>query len=208
MPGLGTFGFQLQEAPSDRRIITTTRSHSNKVVTDCVEAMEPDEVVRVGGAGNKVGWISCIHPVQPRKCCSVYQNDLWRSSSLWKDELLLTSSPVRAVRSGTPVLLRPSWVLWEVRPSFLQYGTETFFLLIPFYCIGKLTDVHGNTYRYDANVKHMNSAGVLATLRNHEYYISRVPQSVLQALKLDWCTKILSDRSNIHNIYADDVVRK
>lgn len=55
MPGLGTFGFQLQEAPGDRRIITTTRSHSNKVVTDCVEAMEPDEVVRVGGAGNKVG---------------------------------------------------------------------------------------------------------------------------------------------------------
>lgn len=57
--------------------------------------------------------------------------------------------------------------------------------LIPFYCVGKLTDMHGNAYRYDANVKHMNSAGVLATLRNHEYYISRVPQSVLQALKLD-----------------------
>lgn len=58
MPGLGAFGFQLQEAPGDRRIITTTRSHSNKVVTDCVEAMEPHEVVRVGGAGNKVGWTS------------------------------------------------------------------------------------------------------------------------------------------------------
>lgn len=45
--------------------------------------------------------------------------------------------------------------------------------------------MHGNAYCYDANVKHMNSAGVLATLRNHEYYLSRVPQSVLQALKLD-----------------------
>lgn len=54
-----------------------------------------------------------------------------------------------------------------------------------FYCPGKLTDMHGNTYCYHANVKHMNSAGVLATLRNHEYYLSRVPQSVLQALKLD-----------------------
>ena len=52
-------------------------------------------------------------------------------------------------------------------------------------CAGKLTDMHGNTYRYDANVKHMNSAGVLAALRNHEYYKSRVPQSVLQALKTD-----------------------
>lgn len=48
---------------------------------------------------------------------------------------------------------------------------------------GKLTDMHGNAYQYDANVKHMNSAGVLATLRNHENYMSRVPQSVLQALK-------------------------
>lgn len=45
--------------------------------------------------------------------------------------------------------------------------------------------MHGNAYRYDANVKHMNSAGVLATLRNHEYYVSRVPQSVRQALKTD-----------------------
>lgn len=45
--------------------------------------------------------------------------------------------------------------------------------------------MHGNAYRYDANVKRMNSAGVLATLRNHEYYISRVPQSALQALKCD-----------------------
>lgn len=115
MPGLGAFGFQLQEAPDDRRIVTTTRSHSNKVVTDCVEAMEPHEVVRVGGAGNKVGWIFCVHSVQPWKCSPTYQNDLCRSSSSWKDELLLTSLPVWAVRSGTPVLLRPSWPLWEVQ---------------------------------------------------------------------------------------------
>lgn len=54
IPGLGAFGFQLQEVPGDRRIVTTTRSHSNKVVTDCVDAMQPHEVIRVGGAGNKV----------------------------------------------------------------------------------------------------------------------------------------------------------
>lgn len=46
--------------------------------------------------------------------------------------------------------------------------------------------MHGNAYQYDANVKHMNSAGVLATLRNHEYYMSRVPQLVLRALKKEW----------------------
>ncbi|TNN22243.1 3'(2'),5'-bisphosphate nucleotidase 1 [Liparis tanakae] len=58
MPGLGAFGFQLKEVQGDRRIVTTTRSHSNKLVTDCVDAMEPHEVIRVGGAGNKVRWIS------------------------------------------------------------------------------------------------------------------------------------------------------
>ena len=57
MVGLGAFGFQLQGVPGDRRIVTTTRSHSNKLVTDCVDAMEPDEVIRVGGAGNKVSHI-------------------------------------------------------------------------------------------------------------------------------------------------------
>lgn len=56
MPGLGAFGFQLQEVSGDKRIVTTTRSHSNKVVIDCVNAMEPHEVVRVGGAGNKVSY--------------------------------------------------------------------------------------------------------------------------------------------------------
>ena len=59
------------------------------------------------------------------------------------------------------------------------------FLFYSFSCAGKLTDMHGNAYRYHADVKHMNSAGVLAALRNHEYYVSRVPQSVLQALKSD-----------------------
>jgi len=63
---------------------------------------------------------------------------------------------------------------------FLKYFTIYFFSRA-----GKLTDMYGNAYRYDADVKHMNSAGVLATLRNHEYYVSRVPQSVLQALKSD-----------------------
>lgn len=52
--GLGAFGFQLKEVPAGKHIITTTRSHSNKLVTDCVTAMNPDAVLRVGGAGNKV----------------------------------------------------------------------------------------------------------------------------------------------------------
>lgn len=58
--GLGAFGFQLKEVPAGKHIITTTRSHSNKLVTECVAAMNPDDVVRVGGAGNKVG--ECLSP--------------------------------------------------------------------------------------------------------------------------------------------------
>ncbi|CDQ74164.1 unnamed protein product [Oncorhynchus mykiss] len=39
MPGLGAFGFELQEVPDGRRIVTMTRSQSNKLVTDTVDAM-------------------------------------------------------------------------------------------------------------------------------------------------------------------------
>ena len=69
--GLGTFGIEVKGVPDDRRIVTTTRSHSNKVVTDCVAAMEPHEVIRVGGAGNKVSpdqfFIRLLFPMQIRQ---------------------------------------------------------------------------------------------------------------------------------------------
>uniref|UniRef100_A0A667ZB24 3'(2'),5'-bisphosphate nucleotidase 1 n=1 Tax=Myripristis murdjan TaxID=586833 RepID=A0A667ZB24_9TELE len=136
MPGLGAFGFQLQEVPDERRIITTTRSHSNKTVMDCVDAMEPHEVIRVGGAGNKI-----IQLIEGKASAYVFAS--------------------------------PGCKKWDTcAPEAILHTVG-----------GKLTDMHGNAYCYDANVKHMNSAGVLATLRNHQYYTSRVPQSVLQALK-------------------------
>ncbi|KAF1376796.1 hypothetical protein PFLUV_G00215160 [Perca fluviatilis] len=138
MLGLGAFGFQLQEVPGDRRIVTTTRSHSNKLVTDCVNAMEPHEVIKVGGAGNKI-----IQLVEGKASAYVFAS--------------------------------PGCKKWDTcAPEAILHAVG-----------GKLTDMHGNAYCYNANVKHMNSAGVLATLRNHEYYVSRVPQSVLQALKSD-----------------------
>ncbi|XP_013417261.1 3'(2'),5'-bisphosphate nucleotidase 1 isoform X2 [Lingula anatina] len=54
MVGLGAFGYTQKQPPKGKNIITTTRSHSNKVVTDSVDACEPTEVIRVGGAGHKV----------------------------------------------------------------------------------------------------------------------------------------------------------
>lgn len=136
--GVGAFGFTLQAVPGDRRIVTTTRSHSNKVVTDCVDAMEPHEVVRVGGAGNKI-----IQLIEGKASAYVFAS--------------------------------PGCKKWDTcAPEAILQAVG-----------GKLTDMHGSVYHYDANVKHMNSAGVLATLRNHDYYLHRVPQSVLQALRSD-----------------------
>nr|XP_021324071.1 3'(2'),5'-bisphosphate nucleotidase 1 isoform X1 [Danio rerio] len=136
--GLGAFGFQLKEVPDGKRIITTTRSHSNKLVIDTVQAMEPHDVIRVGGAGNKI-----IQLVEGTASAYVF-------ASLGCKK-------------------------WDTcAPEAILHAVG-----------GKLTDMHGNTYKYDANVKHMNSAGVLATLRNHEYYLSKVPQAVQQALPTD-----------------------
>ncbi|KAL6486722.1 hypothetical protein MHYP_G00061140 [Metynnis hypsauchen] len=138
MLGLGAFGFQLQEVPEGKRIVTTTRSHSNKLVTDAVQAMEPHDVIRVGGAGNKI-----IQLVEGKASAYVFAS--------------------------------PGCKKWDTcAPEAILHAVG-----------GKLTDMHGNSYHYDADVKHMNSAGVLATLRNHQYYASRVPQAVLQALPSD-----------------------
>ncbi|KAL3874120.1 hypothetical protein ACJMK2_037176 [Sinanodonta woodiana] len=51
--GLGAFGFERGQPPAGR-IITTTRSHSDRIITESVNACEPTEVLRVGGAGHKV----------------------------------------------------------------------------------------------------------------------------------------------------------
>ncbi|XP_004867455.1 3'(2'),5'-bisphosphate nucleotidase 1 isoform X1 [Heterocephalus glaber] len=133
--GLGAFGFQLQEAPAGKHIVTTTRSHGSKLVSDCVSAMEPDAVLRVGGAGNKI-----IQLIEGKASAYVFAS--------------------------------PGCKKWDTcAPEVILHAVG-----------GKLTDIHGNALRYSKDVKHMNSAGVLAVLRNYDYYASRVPESVKKAL--------------------------
>ncbi|XP_035136661.2 3'(2'),5'-bisphosphate nucleotidase 1 isoform X3 [Callithrix jacchus] len=133
--GLGAFGFQLKEVPTGKHIITTTRSHSNKLVTDCVTAMNPDVVLRVGGAGNKI-----IQLIEGKASAYVFAS--------------------------------PGCKKWDTcAPEVILHAVG-----------GKLTDIHGNVLQYHKDVKHLNSAGVLATLRNYDYYASRVPESVKNAL--------------------------
>ncbi|XP_066559050.1 3'(2'),5'-bisphosphate nucleotidase 1 isoform X2 [Amia ocellicauda] len=135
MLGLGGFGFKLQEVPEGRRIVTTTRSHSNKLVTECVQAMEPHEVIRVGGAGNKI-----IQLVEGKASAYVFAS--------------------------------PGCKKWDTcAPEAILHAVG-----------GRLTDILGCPYRYEADVQHMNSRGVLATLRDHDYYTQHVPPSVRQAL--------------------------
>ncbi|XP_058811882.1 3'(2'),5'-bisphosphate nucleotidase 1 [Topomyia yanbarensis] len=52
--GIGTGGFTPKRPPTDRFIVTTTRSHSNAVVQAALDALSPDDILKVGGAGYKV----------------------------------------------------------------------------------------------------------------------------------------------------------
>ncbi|XP_022913032.1 3'(2'),5'-bisphosphate nucleotidase 1 isoform X2 [Onthophagus taurus] len=52
--GLGVGGFLPQQPPQGKTIVTVTRSHSDALVQAALEALHPDETIRVGGAGNKV----------------------------------------------------------------------------------------------------------------------------------------------------------
>merc|ERR1712150_119068 len=51
--GVGAFGFQRQDKKPGQ-ILTTSRSHMDETVKSCIESMEPTEILRMGGAGNKV----------------------------------------------------------------------------------------------------------------------------------------------------------
>ncbi|KAF4532199.1 hypothetical protein B566_EDAN002262 [Ephemera danica] len=54
IPGVGCGGFTPKKPEAGKRIVTTTRSHSNKLVQAALDAIQPDDVLRVGGAGHKV----------------------------------------------------------------------------------------------------------------------------------------------------------
>nr|XP_018910112.1 PREDICTED: 3'(2'),5'-bisphosphate nucleotidase 1 [Bemisia tabaci] len=54
LQGYGVAGFKPIPPPSNKRIITTTRSHFTPEIQETLDAMCPDELLRVGGAGHKV----------------------------------------------------------------------------------------------------------------------------------------------------------
>ena len=42
-----------------------------------------------------------------------------------------------------------------------------------------MTDVFGEQIRYDADVGYPNKAGVLAAMRNHKFYLSKIPANIM-----------------------------
>jgi len=52
--GGGVHGIQPVAPPTGSRIVTTTRSHSTGLIKDALDILQPDEILRVGGAGHKV----------------------------------------------------------------------------------------------------------------------------------------------------------
>jgi 3'(2'), 5'-bisphosphate nucleotidase len=54
IPGIGVGGFKPIPPPEGKRLVVTTRSHMTPVVQQALEALKPDEILRVGGAGYKV----------------------------------------------------------------------------------------------------------------------------------------------------------
>lgn len=135
--GLGGFGFTHVPPPADKRIITTTRSHGTAAVQAALDAMQPDDVLRVGGAGHKV--------------------------------LLLLEG-----RAHAYVFASKGCKKWDTcAPEAILHSVG-----------GKLTDVHGNTLKYQAAVQKMNSGGVLATHHSsvHGWYLERIPSELLSAL--------------------------
>lgn len=51
---VGSYGYNKKSPPENKLILTTTRSHSNEIVNSTIEAVKPDEVLKVGGCGFKV----------------------------------------------------------------------------------------------------------------------------------------------------------
>jgi len=54
IPGVGFGGIDFTKPPEGKRIITTTRSRSSARGEEVLKSLSPDEIIRIGGAGNKV----------------------------------------------------------------------------------------------------------------------------------------------------------
>lgn len=52
--GCGFGGFKANDPPTAGLVVLTTRTHSTEIVEKAIKALNPDRVIRIGGAGCKV----------------------------------------------------------------------------------------------------------------------------------------------------------
>lgn len=139
MLGAGAVGIVRGTKPEGpRRIVTTTRSHGTGLVEDSIRAVNPTDVIKVGGAGHKV--------------------------------MLLLDGVADAYVFPTPGCKK-----WDTcAPEAILHALG-----------GKLTDIKGNTYKYNKDVQHVNEWGVLATATEAEHasYLTAIPQDLKEQVK-------------------------
>lgn len=164
IPGLGIFGLDPKPPPTNKRIITTTRSHNNETVQKTIDSMKADEVIKVGGAGYKVSTTSI---------CFVLENLIEAKKKIYLPPfqvILLLEGKAHAYVFASAGSKR-----WDTcAPEALLHAAG-----------GLLTDVTGTFYKYDKEVDFVNRRGVLAVAKKeqHEEYLKLIPNDVKESFQ-------------------------
>lgn len=135
MVGLGIHGEFHPKAPLKKKIIASTRSHSTRLVTAAVEALQPDEILAVGGSGYK-----CLLVLEGQATAYVFAHP------------------------GTK-----KWDTCATNALFCAVG-------------GHMCDVKGDLFEYHRGIAHANHMGLIATLADVNWYVSRIPSDVKEKL--------------------------
>ena len=166
-----------------------------EAVKQAIEACEPTQVLKVGGAGHKVTHLHCASFVLfgCYQWCHYYA-DINYLIMLF-DDLVIVKFIYMLVN-----LALACRAFWQSQVLLLIEGKAHAYLFASPGCKkwdtcapeavlhamgGRLTDICGNTYEYHSKVKHRNDGGTLATslAEDHQWYLSKMPEEIRTGLK-------------------------
>ena len=107
LKGIGTGGFTPAPPPQDKLVLTTTRSHATEIVNSTINAVAPDEVLKVGGCGFKV-----LQLLEGKAHCYVFASPGCKKWDTCAPETILE------VEGG---------ILTDIRGDHYKYGAEVEF---------------------------------------------------------------------------------
>ena len=134
LTGLGVRGLTLSPPSQDSLRLVVTRSHSSDIVEQAIKALNPTEVIRAGGSGNKV-----LHLLDGKA-------DIYVHASM-----------------GTK-----KWDTCATDALLKEAG-------------GYLTDLHGRTLSYEADLSnYYNNQGLVVTRDKgrHEEILAKIPEHI------------------------------